>query len=234
MALRGLPTLSQEHKRFMNSQFGQDRFVLQLLGGMREGFFLDSGAADGIEVSNTLLLESEFGWTGICIEPNPVFFAALIKNRQCHCVNSCLYDREGPVEFVEASFLGGIREEYGAQQLKYVARRHQGQLPIVTRTARTLRSVLREYNAPRVIDYWSLDTEGSELTILKSFPFDEYTFRVLTVEHNCLPVQEEIRLFLESRGYGRVRTIEIDDCYLQGWKPSRPMWRSYVWSQRSS
>ena len=47
--------------------------------------------------------------------------------------------------------------------------------------ARTLRSVLRECEAPPIIDYWSLDTEGSELTLLKSFPFDDYSFRVVTL-----------------------------------------------------
>jgi hypothetical protein len=41
-----------------------------------------------------------------------------------------------------------------------------------------------EFVTPPVIDYWSLNTEGSEFAILKSFPFDEYSFRVLTVEHN--------------------------------------------------
>jgi hypothetical protein len=54
----------------MSSQYGQDFFVLEALGGMRNGFFLDSGAADGVSSSNTHLLEESFGWNWICIEPN--------------------------------------------------------------------------------------------------------------------------------------------------------------------
>ena len=84
------------------------------------------------------------------------------------------------------------------------------------KAARTVGSVLRDCVAPPVIDYWSLDTEGSELAILKSFPFDEYDVRVLTVEHNGFPVREEIRRFLEGRGYRRVRELATDDGYVKG------------------
>ena len=54
----------------MSSQCGQDLFVLDVLEGMRNGFFFDSGASDGIRASNTRLLEASYGWTGICVEPN--------------------------------------------------------------------------------------------------------------------------------------------------------------------
>ena len=216
----------------MASQLGQDRLALQLLGGLRGGFFLDSGAADGVTGSNTQLLEEKFGWTGICVEPNSAFFAALVKNRRCQCVNCCLYDVEGPVEFVEADFLGGIRMEFADQHLRQIKKRYGIEPETVSRPAHTLRAVLSDCNAPRTIDYWSLDTEGSELTILKSFPFDEYSFRVLTVEHNHLPAQENIRRFLEDRGYTRVRTIGIDDCYVLAKEIKRPPWRSHAWLRR--
>jgi len=221
----------------MSSQLGQDYFVLEVLGGMRNGFFLDSGAADGVIASNTLLLESSFGWQGICIEPNESFFAELVRNRRCHCVNCCLYDREATVEFLEANTLGGILDEYHPAHLQYtktVFPSHEdsnGRLMTVRKTTRTIRSILQECAAPPIIDYWSLDTEGSEFTILKSFPFDEYTFRVLTVEHNWLPVREQIREFLESRGYRRIGEMGIDDCYIIGAGSSFPFWRSGAWAR---
>jgi hypothetical protein len=214
----------------MASQFGQDHFVLKLLQGLRGGFFLDSGASDGVEGSNTYLLEASYGWMGICVEPNDSFFEALVRNRRCRCVKCCLYDREGPVNFVEASFLGGIFDEYQPMHLRHVKDMFQldGVLATKTKPAHTLESVLRACGAPPVIDYWSLDTEGSELTILKSFPFDQYSFRVLTVEHNHLPVRSEIQELLDSRGYWRIAALEIDDCYVRG-RPANPAWRSHVW-----
>src|SRR5258708_2673102 len=104
----------------MSSQYGQDLFAVEVLQGLRGGFFLDSGAADGISGSNTLLLESSYGWKGICIEPNRTLFAALARNRKCQCVNCCLYTRNGSVEFLEnARMLGGILDGYHPSLLHY-------------------------------------------------------------------------------------------------------------------
>lgn len=219
----------------MPSQLGQDVLVLQILGQLRNGFFLDSGASDGVTVSNTLLLEKSFGWKGICIEPNEHFFAALIKNRSCNCINCCLYNHTGTVDFVEASTLGGIVNEYPpallnfAKNALHLPEDAAGKPLTVPKASRTLLSVLEEFNAPSIIDYWSLDTEGSELTILKSFPFDRYSFRVLTVEHNHMPVKEEIRQFLEGYDYVRIRELGIDDCYVKKALLPNTSWRSNVW-----
>jgi FkbM family methyltransferase len=219
---------------------GQDLFVLDVLGGLRGGYFIDSGASNGLRGSNTKLLESAFGWSGICIEPNASLFAELVRNRNCVCLNCCLYDRAGTVDFLEAAgVLGGILAEYDPDHLRY-ARAAAGESvtgrggpEAVSKPARTVRSVLRGCGAPRVIDYWSLDTEGSELAILKSFPFSEYFFRVLTVEHNRTPAREQIRRFLERREYRWIRSLGIDDCY--AWNGTLPdhAWRSRVWGRRS-
>lgn len=221
------------------SQLGQEYFVLEILGGMRNGFFLDSGASDGIGANNTYLLESAYGWKGICVEPNEAFFSRLVKNRSCYCVNCCLYDREGTVDFVEASTLGGIIDEYHPAHLKYAQRSFNipvntatGKLATVPKIAHTVLSVLMAYSAPKVIDYWSLDTEGSEFAILKSFPFDQYAFRVLTVEHNWLPVRDQIKVFLESKGYQRIREMGIDDCYVKKNHLSNSSWKSNTWRLR--
>ncbi|MFI6844453.1 FkbM family methyltransferase [Kitasatospora sp. NBC_00085] len=204
----------------MTSQYGQDRFVLRALNGLRGGFFLDSGASDGVEVSNTRVLERAFGWTGICVEPNAALYAELVANRSCHCVNCCLYERDDDVEFVEAGTIGGILDEYHPALLErargLLGAAPGGPPPTVRKPARTVRSVLREYGAPPVIDYWSLDTEGSELTILRSFPFDEYTVRVLTVEHNWSPARAVLRRFLEARGFRWAAALGCDDCYVSG------------------
>jgi hypothetical protein len=231
----GVVLARPESTLMTGSMFGQDRFVLDLLGGMRGGFFLDSGASDGVKGSNTLLLETSFGWRGICVEPNGTFFAALLKNRCCSCVSCCLYDRESEVEFVEVDVLGGILDEYHPSLLQQAKRTYRvpedvtGRPITVTKRARTVRSVLREHGAPPVIDYWSLDTEGSEFAILRSFPFDEYSFRVLTVEHNWFPVREKIREFLEGRGYRRIRELAVDDCYVKDVEVQQPSWRSRAW-----
>jgi hypothetical protein len=228
----------REEGTSMYSQFGQDLFVLEVLRGMRGGFFLDSGAADGISYSNTLLLESLFGWRGICIEPNEHFFAALLKNRHCRCLKCCLYDKEGSVDFLEsAEGMGGILSEYDPSHLKYaetilrIPTNRDGRPTTVSKVTRTIRSVLRECGAPSVIDYWSLDTEGSEFSIMQSFPFDEYSFRVLTVEHNWTSARDKMKEFLETRGYFRIRAMEIDDCYVRDVDFPVASWQSSAWKR---
>jgi FkbM family methyltransferase len=219
----------------MTSQYGQDLFALAMLGGLRGGFFLDSGASDGVTVSNTLLLERDYGWRGICVEPNESFFAQLRLNRSCLCVNCCLYDRDATVDFIEADTLGGTVKDYHPSLRKQVDAVLGGagkSLPTVARSARSARSLLEGSGAPRVIDYWSLDTEGSELRILKGFPFDEYTFRVLTVEHNWFAVRSEIRRFLEARGYQWVAELGCDDGYVADPLIGRTSWRSRAWRHR--
>jgi hypothetical protein len=222
---------------------GQDLFVLDVLGCMRGGYFLDSGASNGRKGSNTWLLESLYGWTGICVEPNQESFRQLKDNRACICLDCCLYDRDGPVEFLEtAGVYGGIIDEYDPRHLRFT-RQILGERwldgappPTVSKQARTIRSVLKDASAPRTIDYWSLDTEGSELALLRSFPFDEYQLRVLTVEHNNGPIRDQLRNFLESQGYLLVRDLGIDDGYVLasdelGIAASRA-WRSAVWHCR--
>jgi hypothetical protein len=198
----------------IGAQYGQDEVVLRLLNHKRGGFFLDTGASDGIEASNSLRLEREFGWRGICVEPDPGYFALLGQCRTARLFNCCLDDEAGEVDFIAAGTLGGILHCYDKDELEELHRKRPW-ARVVTRPARSIREVLREGGAPAVIDYWSLDTEGSELVLLRAFPFDEFTFRVLTVEHNRHAVRrEQFRLLLESRGFARFCEIEIDDCYV--------------------
>ena len=80
----------------------------------------------------------------------------------------------------------------------------------------TLESLLDEYNSPNIIDYLSIDTEGSEYDILKDFNFNKYQFKIITVEHNFSENRVKIKSLLESKGYKRVyeNLSKFDDWYL--------------------
>jgi len=57
-----------EKVRQSYSQCLQDMFVLSALNGMENGTFLEIGAFQASFISNTLLLERYFGWSGVSID----------------------------------------------------------------------------------------------------------------------------------------------------------------------
>lgn len=222
----------------MISQYGQDEAVVALLAGQRGGYFVDVGASDGSTVSNTLLLEKKFGWTGICVEPNPAFFARLEHNRSCVCVPWCLDEVNREADFLFAGTLGGLVGSYHPTVLQMARRaiRERGAgAPELSGTTsvntRTFLDLFTAFGVPSVIDYLSLDTEGSELRLLRSFPFDKYRFRVLTVEHNWLPARAEIRRLLGVWGYRCVAGLGCDDLYVSDELVGIHV-RSSVWRRR--
>jgi FkbM family methyltransferase len=67
----------------------------------------------------------------------------------------------------------------------------------------SLNDLLKKHSAPKLIDYLSIDTEGSEYEILKAFDFEEFSFSVITVEHNYTHQRKLIYELLISKGYER-------------------------------
>ena len=63
--------------------------------------------------------------------------------------------------------------------------------------------MLKQFEAPKLIDYLSIDTEGSEYKILQAFDFDLYKFKVITCEHNFGKNREKIFNLLIRNGYSR-------------------------------
>ena len=55
------------------SQLGQDVFAAKYFKFAKGGYFIEIGAGDGVDMSNTLLFERHLGWKGICIEPGAKF-----------------------------------------------------------------------------------------------------------------------------------------------------------------
>jgi FkbM family methyltransferase len=195
------------------SQLGQDLWVLEKTKYKRNGYFVEFGATDGVMLSNSWLMEKEFGWQGICAEPNPKFFLQLKQNRQCTISDAYIGSITGKqVEFILADAYGGSQEYADDDQHadKRAAYRNVGKM--LTLTAISLNDFLEQHNAPREIDYLSIDTEGSEFEILENFPFDRWHIRLLTVEHNFTQRRADIRALLEQQGY-RCTEQQWDDWY---------------------
>ena len=192
------------------SQLGADAWCLLQSELKRDGSFVDVGAGDGITLSNSYLLEKEFGWNGVCVEANDGLVKLLRENRQCHVVEACIYSSSNrEIIFhdpIGDKMFGGIHQHVGVHNTAGVKRK---------KTTRTLAEVLTELDFPTDIDYLSLDTEGSEYEILKVLPFDKYRFRLITVEHNYeRQKRENLRRLLHKNGYRRQARVAFDDWYV--------------------
>jgi FkbM family methyltransferase len=189
------------------SQHGQDKWVLEKLNYKKNGFFIDSGAYRSQNLSNTYVLEKDFGWNGICIEPQPNLYKELSENRKCTVVKCTLDDKIGEANFIYADGLSGILENMCAFDYNRVSNlpeyRNKNLKELTKKTSTVLISdILEEYKAPEIIDYWSLDTEGSEYPILKSFPWHKHKVILLTVEHNQgEPHCSNVRNYMSELGY---------------------------------
>lgn len=196
------------------SQLAQDLTVINFFKKFN-GYFIEIGAIDGIELSNTYLLEKKYNWKGICVEPIPQKFDMLCKNRpNSLCSNKAVFSESNKTVIFDiandAEFLSGISDCIDCHAAAVNANKTQ----IVVETI-TLNDLLKQFNAPPFIEYMSLDTEGSELEILKAVDFQKYTFGIIDVEHNFVePRRTQIRELLTSKNYVFVKENQWDDHYI--------------------
>jgi len=206
----------------IKSQLNQDINVINYYNKKQGGFFIEIGSDDGVQFSNTHLLEKQYGWKGICVEPNSDSFSKLIQNRNCKCYNLAVYNKSNEIlkfavkNFSMCSGLIDELDEHVNIDGKIHERGVNNDLKKITEvTTITLTDLLDTANAPNFIDYMSLDTEGSELEILKSNDFTRYNFGVIDVEHNFVePRRTEIRNLLESNNYKFNFENKFDDNYI--------------------
>jgi FkbM family methyltransferase len=138
------------------SQYGQDRVAFELLKKQKSGTFIDIGANDGLSLSNSLLFEKN-GWTGVCVEPNPVIFEDLSNSRNCECLNACISDSDGIVSFLAidgpANMLSGIQDFLDESSLERIDREIKekgGSKSIMEVESITPKSLLERFNLQSV------------------------------------------------------------------------------------
>jgi len=192
------------------AQKGQDLWVLDSLGKPQNGYFVDLAASDGITYSNTWALEKIWNWDGIVIEPNPYFFREMITRRDVRAYECAVDEQSGTVPFrIDNGGLGGIVADdtdnnptVRGDQLEHAE--------IVDIPARTLTDLLDEAQAPRTIEYLSLDVEGAEERVLRGLDLDTYTFYCMTIERPS----DASHYRLLDNGYRFVKNEMLDAFYI--------------------
>lgn len=193
-----------------HSHIGQDAWVAECLRFRRGGFFLDFGAFDGTSISNTLALERDLGWRGICVEPNPRYYPALCAARRCITVNAALWhESRKQLEFVDAHGLSSIADFKDTDLNSQ--RRLEATRSLIRVDTLNPNELLERFEAPTLIDFLSLDVEGAEFDILNALDLRRYRIALMTIEHNHNHEhQKRIRDHLASFGYGVVQNRNDD------------------------
>tara|TARA_S200000501_G_C20761320_1_gene716266 strand:- start:225 stop:947 length:723 start_codon:yes stop_codon:yes gene_type:complete len=184
-----------------------------------EDFFVELGANDGISQSNSLYFEEKKNWKGVLIEPSPINFLRCRNNRGknsiVHC-NACVgFDYEEKfVEFSYANLMTASKSLDSDLNLSTHLNSSQKHL-LPTEyihdfgsVAKTLNQILIESDAPKKINFISIDVEGSELEVLKGIDFNEFEIEFFLIESRKI---ERIEKFLHQYNYELIEKLSVHD-----------------------
>ena len=199
-----------------HGQHGQDKYLFyKVFPNKKNGTFLDIGAFDGIALSNTYTFERDFGWKGVCVEPNPDIFETLKKNRPFStCVKGAAYRFSSFGLYRKANgpaMLGGLVEHMSDEHTSRIHRESGNKDDFVDLSVRCYNiNYLLSLAADefRRIDILSIDTEGSETQIVSGINFDEFDIKTLIVESK--QDNPELLGIMKKNKYDEVRRT-IDD-----------------------
>ena len=200
------------------SQYNQDKFIYEnFFMGKENGVFIDIGACDGVDLSNTLFFEKNFNWTGVCIEPLEYYFNNLNENRGCICINGCITDFNGDGKFLEIEgpvrMLSGLVNSLSNHWLEiidYNIEKNGGVKKEIDVKCYLLNDILEKNNFYN-IDLCSIDTEGNEYNIIKTIDFNRFNIDVFIIENNNNT--EFTKNHMENNGYYLVTKIMNDEIY---------------------
>jgi len=180
------------------------------------GFFIEAGAHKGLEQSPTFFLETILGWSGLLIEPNPINFSHLQRNRKNSITENCalvspecnkkfmemFQDSETDQEMHIAGFMNTLEviPDYISEK-EYIEQynRNKNKKKIQVETS-TLNSLLEKHNIEN-IDLCIFDVEGYELDLLKGFDLNKYKPKILFIEALGDKYINIIKNHMESNNY---------------------------------
>ena len=193
------------------SQCGEDAFLNErYFNNKRDGVYIELGAIDGVLFSNTKFFEDQLGWRGVLIEPHPIQFKSLVKNRPNNILFnnlvSCL-DEPQTFRYFEStivSAISGVEDTLAKSHIvawfdspnltEYV----QDRIQIIPKTFTELLT-----STPYThFDLLSLDVEGHELEVLQSWDFS-IPIDIILIEilgHDIMR-EEACRKILTDNGY---------------------------------
>lgn len=199
-----LKTFLKKFRNF-NGYQGLDKRMLMYIN-YKNGFYIECGANDGVNQSNTWYFEKKLGWNGVLIEPVKSVFKELKKNRNKK--NFFFQKALRPIHFKEKEIELNLNENDSLTTSSQTDNIKRKKIKVKTTN---LNYILDKIKAPKVIDFFSLDVEGDEFYVLKGVNFKKYTFKFMLIECNKI---SKLKKFLMKHEYQYVAKLSNGNDYL--------------------
>lgn len=187
------------------SEYGEDRFIAENIDLPDNGFYVDVGAAHPTHTSNTAFLRDR-GWGGVAIDGNPWWRDSWA----------------GVARFVEAViYREGRQVGFHVDMLQSRIVEANTSYPDWERSMGIRLDDVLWKNCKHedgLIDFMSLDIEGSEFDAISTFPFHAQQPRIIVSEYNTAGIGEDMRvhdLLIRSHGYSLVHKTVTNHIFLK-------------------
>ncbi len=191
--------------RNFNGYQGLDERMLKYIN-YSNGFYIECGANDGVNQSNTWYFEKCLNWKGLLIEPIEIVFKELKKNRAKknfffkRALRPFGYKKKNVELKLNLKDTLTTRSNYD----------NVNRIKVKVKSA-NLNFILNKIKAPKLIDFFSLDVEGDEFLVLKGINFKKYTFKYILIECDKF---KKLKNFLEKNNYRFVKKMSNGNDYL--------------------
>lgn len=176
---------------------------------IQKGFFVDVGCGDGITNNNTLFLEKELKWNGICIEANHDLINILNENRISKIFNNCISNSDNNtlhfLKIEDDPLQSGIVSNISIDTLNKINNKNAN---IIDIKPSKLSNIIEGINT---IDYLSIQLQGSELDCLLSLDFSKCHINIISVQDQTN--YNDIQILLLSNGFQKWHKIGDNQIY---------------------
>jgi len=199
------------------SQSREDRTLEKWFKDICHGTYMEIGGLDGVRFSNSYVYNKGLNWTGVLVEASPRNYQQLVRNRPNEIANvhAGVCEEEMDLHWIESRpAVGGFQEFASPEFQKRWWSKGQIQNAQVIK-CHTLEQILLDKVGPGFyFDFFSLDVEGAELSVLRSINFDLVGFGVIVMEVDGHNATKNIaaRVLLESNGYNY-----LEDKFRSSW-----------------
>ena len=192
-----------------------DKYIEAYFSDKTDGNCVEVGVSDGKRGSNTLLFE-EKGWRTLCIDPIPehVEQAKQVRKQvlECACANYNGYDYFTSYDIGKNNIKSSLSSLHTDERLLETHKDIiNGTETFMVRVKR-LTSILDEEDWPREIDFISVDTEGTEIDVLRGLDLHKYNVKLLVVENNF--EDPHIAEYLKCVGFDFDQRFFVNDFFV--------------------